>query len=87
MSDPKLTPWFPASVRPVYVGVYQARFFDLSDADDRAPEYHYWNGKRWWYGSNTPRKTAEEFLRADRGEPQPTPKPWRGLASDPRRKA
>ena len=37
----KLTPWFPGTVKPVRVGVYER------DYDTPLPHYCYWNGK-WW---------------------------------------
>jgi len=42
---PKLTPWYPASVKPVRVGVYE------KDADPHMrggdKHYQYWNGSEW----------------------------------------
>jgi hypothetical protein len=72
----KLTPWFPADVKPVRAGVYEvnAEFHD-------PPWYRYWNGEFWHAGGHTPEYAAqqprislEDILLA----------PWRGLAEEPK---
>ena len=46
-----LTPWYPASVKPVRDGVYLTR----ADANDVVPHMMFWNAGRWFYkdGSTT----------------------------------
>lgn len=74
MSKPKLTPWFPADVKPARVGVYQ------KDFEDETEEYQYWNGKRWFYGDITPSETLQKFSR-EGNDTIPLARPWRGLTS------
>ncbi len=69
----KLTPWFPADVKPVRAGVYEIQ-------DSAASWYRRWDGKNWYIGDATPERAAQEavvlasYLRA----------PWRGLAEEPK---
>jgi hypothetical protein len=75
----KLTPWFPADVKPARVGVYEKDF----QIDEGHRSFQYWSGRRWWYGTGNPEGTKKAFLSAPHGECRPRPRPWRGLASDP----
>lgn len=50
----KLTPWFPGTVKPVRVGVYERKF------PNGWRSYNYWNGKAWPSPSPVP-KGAEIF--------------------------
>lgn len=44
----KLTPWFPADIKPVHVGAYlSCEYADGSDF------YRYWDGKRWGAAART----------------------------------
>lgn len=36
---PKVTPWFPAEVRPVHAGIYEV--------EGVLAPFHYWDGKQW----------------------------------------
>jgi len=70
----KLTPWFPAKVKPVRAGVYEIQ-------EDELPVwYRRWDGKNWYVGDPTPEGAAQErtilasWFRA----------PWRGLAKEPK---
>jgi hypothetical protein len=70
----KLTPWFPADVKPVHVGVYQRE-----DCDTGRPYYYFWNGDFFEFGG---RSAPEDVKRNDwptisEGER------WRGLADEP----
>ncbi len=51
MTAPKVTDWFPASVNPVHVGVYE------TDTDGC---FQHWNGK--WFGlfSHSPQEAFKE---------------------------
>lgn len=69
----KLTPWFPANVKPVRAGVYEI----LMDC----PWYRYWDGLNWYAGHCTPR-LACALPRMPLEETPP--EPWRGLAENPK---
>lgn len=69
----KLTPWFPANVKPAHVGVYK------TDADSIFDSYQYWNGLRW-------SDHAHSIKRAYSNNWVPSPYQnvkWRGLAEKP----
>ena len=67
----KLTPWFPANVKPVRAGVYEVRM--------KAPWYRYWDGVHWHAGHCT-----SELARALPHLPieNTPPESWRGLAEE-----
>jgi hypothetical protein len=68
MSTPKVTPWFPADVKPTRKGLYQRQYGYYEDYPDL------WTGKRWMLcGSDGMPFAVAKF-----------PRPWRGLASDPK---
>lgn len=50
-TDQNTTPWFPVSVNPVHVGVYQVvnRF-----TPNRLARYSFWNGQVWGICCTTP---------------------------------
>jgi hypothetical protein len=66
----KHTPWFPADVKPVHVGVYQV---------DRVHAYQHWNGRYWGIYCLS---MAEARRRAD-FESMYQEHQWRGLAKKP----
>jgi hypothetical protein len=73
VTKPKLTPWFPGTVKPARVGVYERKHAEGVYAWSR------WSGKYW---------IATAWLRAEnanarRGKSGYQALPWRGLASDP----
>jgi|APGre2960657373_1045057.scaffolds.fasta_scaffold136004_1 hypothetical protein len=69
----KLTPWFPANVKPVRVGVYEVRM--------KAPWYRYWDGVHWHAGHCTSELAcALPHLPIENTPPEP----WRGLAEEPK---
>lgn len=73
MTKPHLTPWFPADVKPVHVGVYET----VADAPNKM--YQHWKGIRW--GSYDSRKEwcyAFTFVRSSHQHVK-----WRGLAEKP----
>lgn len=74
----KMTPWFPAHIRPVHLGLY------LVDTDKfNAPNYRYWTGIGWscTYGSVANAKQfATNELPTIYGADET---PWRGLAVKP----
>lgn len=67
----KLTPWFPASVKPVRVGVYRV---------ESGGWYAYWNGRKFGWRDLTPSKAY-----ANRNEATLCTKlaSWCGLAEKP----
>lgn len=70
----KLTPWFPASVKPVRAGVYEVRM-------DGPPWYRYWDGVHWYAGHCT----SELACALPHVSLEETPtEPWRGLAEEPK---
>lgn len=73
-SKRKLTPWFPANVKPVREGIYIATVVRGDTF------YRYWDGKVWHCGGDTVAKAA-----ANRGfwrfQNQIR---WRGLAEKPK---
>ena len=77
---PKLTPWFPPEIKPVYVGAYWVTHKAWDHAYD---SFAYWNGTEWSdsYVRSTsccPDKT--EFIW---GNGAYQDKSWRGLAEKP----
>ena len=75
---PKLTPWFPGSVKPVRKGVYMLR-----SGTGRVVGYQYWNGKHWGYWCDTVEEAA-----ASKGCGYAATEfqndAWRGLAQEPK---
>jgi hypothetical protein len=79
----KLTPWFPASVKPARVGWYQAAYYGYGTY------WRYWTGARWRVGVGIDSikdpipyvlGTAQcefGFVKKDK---------WRGLAKPPKEK-
>ncbi len=74
----RLTKWFPANVSPVRVGVYEKNFGIASK------EYQYWDGEKWHYGTGGPEETAQYIIARYGHNPAKTPRPWRGLAQEPK---
>jgi hypothetical protein len=75
----KLTPWFPADVKPVRAGIYFVRQLhnDCKSEIVIFEGYCYWSGSRWGSASGT--KAGAEKLKGDRGFQN---KPWRGLTKE-----
>ena len=68
----KLTPWFPANVTPVRVGVYEI------DTDEfEAPNYRTWLGSGWSGTYIGPIESSVSLYRPGQGL-----KAWRGLAEE-----
>ena len=74
---PKLTPWFPAHVKPARVGVYE-----VDDQDGMiGPWYAYWNGRRFgWRSWKGPQEAYESRFDSIGLDERAI---WRGLAEDP----
>lgn len=70
MKKPKLTPWFPADVKPVHVGWYDRDWGAWGETND------YWDGANWHFGSLGGKKTlqTEDNIGLK----------WRGLANPPK---
>jgi hypothetical protein len=69
MSGPKLTPWYPATVKPVRVGWYEYTGWGLSV---RFFDRRYWTGKGWRFSWE---RRSYSGLQGDE---------WRGLAAPPK---
>ena len=71
----KVTPWFPANVKPVRKGVYQVN----DGLVNESVAYAYWNGSKFGYrvymGS-----PLQAYEWADRVTCLSSRAPWRGLA-------
>lgn len=68
MTNPELTPWFPADVKPVRVGYYEIDWYGDGNMRGLSPDY--WDGKQWrLFGPS-----GDIFV----GAPS-----WRGLAVKP----
>ena len=68
----KLTQWFPGTVKPVRVGVYERNY---SEFPFHSPNYCHWNGKFWGLWATTPRGAVVLKIR-----PSPYQDlPWRGV--------
>ncbi len=71
----KLTPWFPANVKPVRVGVYEIH------SNTTTPWYRHWDGLNWCAGERTPWEAGYlEFIPLGAAFAEP----WRGLAEEPK---
>ena len=79
MSAPKLTPWFPGSVKPVRPGVYEAEWRE-GKALSGGRYFNYW-ADSWCWGDDTPDSPHRCVMPAAlQGEV----KRWRGLAEEPK---
>ena len=74
MSDQKLTPWFPAHIKPARPGVY----FVKGAAGMRG--YAYWSGRLWGWRLGSAQRAAEQQW----GEGADQFKTWCGLAKEPK---
>lgn len=72
----KLTPWFPAKVKPVHVGVYQTI---QSHFPGSKTFYQFWDGQRWGFSGHT----ANEAFEDKRVKSFYQDGDWRGLAEKP----
>lgn len=70
----KLTPWFPAEVKPIHVGAYLSREYS-----DGADFFRYWDGARWGAAART---IPEAILQASESYACQGNQ-WRGLARKP----
>lgn len=69
-----LTDWFPGSVKPVRVGVYQREY---SYGKSKGIHYCYWNGRGWGLGEHSVEQAMTheiDFMVAPRQY-----LPWRGV--------
>jgi hypothetical protein len=74
MNEQKLTPWFPADVKPVHVGVYQTTPIDST-------KYQKWNGE-YWCAYTSDAKDAARLENSNKSKYQKVK--WRGLAEQPK---
>ena len=70
-NDEDLTPWFPADVKPVRLGVYEVQMNNC--------RFAYFDGERWGWAFSTVRKANKD--RHTTGAIQS--KVWRGLNKEP----
>ncbi|WP_186263311.1 hypothetical protein [Burkholderia gladioli] len=73
----KVTEWYPASVKPVHVGVYEIQD---GTSDIFGPFYSYWNGSRFGWRSALP---EHAFLMRKKDTMALPVIRWRGLAEKP----
>lgn len=69
----KLTPWFPAYIKPVHIGVYKTRGYAMLTT------FAKWNGFQWYvdaFNMNDAQTRTAPSMIQDRQ--------WRGLASKPK---
>lgn len=71
----KLTPWFPATVKPVHVGMYETRRKTFNFVPRPLYLRLYWNGEYWSYPHYSRYSNALATMRGD--------DKWRGLAEKP----
>jgi hypothetical protein len=78
MSKQKLTPWFPASVKPARDGVYEVRGTSFDERNFRR-----WNGSGWGstFGAPSVICQQDESVLYRHGEDMTG---WRGLAEQPK---
>lgn len=69
----KLTPWFPNSIKPVRVGVYEIRGVAGVSKTERV--YRCWNGRMWGYAEYIPSR-CKPVDAWDHGENMTG---WRGI--------
>jgi hypothetical protein len=75
--EPVVTDWFPADVKPVHVGVYEKNYRTEYDIGHDKPEYQYWDGTNWYYGSRDVEETAALFKKGN--SVAFYPRQWRGV--------
>lgn len=69
MTAAKLTPWFPGSVKPFHVGVYETR----REQND-CSFFSKWDGKQWLIDCRMP-----EQAKSKRGRSAFQDREWRGV--------
>lgn len=78
MKKLKLTPWYPADVKPVRKGVYDTQ----SQGGDG---YAYWDGRHWFPFKSTASTALKRGTElSDLGIAEYQGKQWRGVAYDPK---
>jgi hypothetical protein len=78
MSKQKLTPWFPASVKPARDGVYLTRKTGFSHDG----VYRKWKNGMWHFNSDSVDVAAKETQQSP--AIVQTDRQWRGLAEQPK---
>jgi len=73
MTD-KLTPWFPAHIKPVRVGVYEIK------EPDGTLFYNKWDGKNWHWGSKSKYKSEQNIHPMNVADADRLIARWRGLS-------
>lgn len=74
-----LTDWYPGSVNPVHVGVYECTW-----PNDHINFFNFWDGKQWHWGASSISRAYE--IRDPRGplawdqETNRRPERWLGVA-------
>lgn len=84
MTKQRLTPWFPASVKPVHVGYYEVRNESYMHWNSKGRlvgrKSRYWNGKKWL---TTDPKGHLGFISEPSIMGSHPSQQWRGLAEKP----
>jgi hypothetical protein len=81
MSKPKLTPWFPATQKPVRPGVYEVI---TRCSEEGQPAYSHFDGAYWNGGWESPERAAIRANFCDKTGSQGSCElllNWRGLAT------
>lgn len=71
----KLTPWFPANIKPVRVGPYEVQ---VNSTYAKGRSFQYWNGSEWRFRDGSPTFAMElRHYRTFFESPV-----WRGLTEE-----
>lgn len=71
----KLTPWFPANVKPARIGLYRRSSW--------AGRFSYWNGYYWCAGINDPADEPSKLEESKTMKSRDQYAQWHGLARRP----
>ena len=76
----KLTPWFPADVKPVHEGDYEVKRYRSGGFGKMRPHRLTWDGEDWRYAHDFEKARKSDFasMKASDGDM------WRGLAEEPK---
>ena len=72
MTNSKMTPWYPASVKPVRKGLYQTRMPGQTSPDG----YQKWGVRFWCAWDNSAKIAEQSSVKSNFQNPE-----WRGLAA------
>jgi len=81
MTNQTLTDWFPASVKPVRVGVYEVKG---NVCDEDHPAYAHWDGEHWGDFIGIMHLADGQGFKYEAGSDACQNKIWRGLSKEPK---